>query len=57
MSRALNDPGEQWYDRIPDTRNAIAQYFELYSMSGDPEDFEKMIDFNYEHALINAGIN
>lgn len=54
MSRALNDRDEEGYDRIPDTRNAIAQYFELYSMSGDPEDFEKMVDFPYEHALLQA---
>jgi hydrophobe/amphiphile efflux-3 (HAE3) family protein len=57
MSRALNDKGEEWYDRIPDTREAVAQYFELYSMSGDPDDFEKMVDFPYEHALINTRIN
>ncbi len=57
MSRVLNDEGEDGYDRIPDTRNAVAQYFELYSMSGDPDDFEKMVDFPYEHALINARIN
>ena len=57
MSRALNDEGEEWYDKIPDTRNAVAQYFELYSMSGDPDDFEKMIDFPYEHALITARVN
>ncbi len=57
MSRALNDQGEEWYDRIPDTRNAVAQYFDLYSMSGNPEDFEKMIDFPYEHALISVRLN
>ena len=57
MSRVLNDKGEKWYDAIPDTRNAVAQYFELYSMSGDPEDFEKMVDFPYENALITARIN
>lgn len=57
MSRVLNDEGEEWYDRIPDTRNAVAQYFELYLMSGDPDDFEKMVDFPYKHALINARIN
>lgn len=57
MSRVLNDEGEEGYDKIPDTRNAIAQYFELYSMSGDPDDFEKMVDFPYEHALITARIN
>ncbi len=57
MSRALNDEDERWYDKIPDTRNAIAQYLELYSMSGDPEDFEKLVDFPYEHAQITARIN
>ncbi len=57
MSRVLNDEGEEGYDKIPDTRNAVAQYFELYSMSGDPDDFEKMVDFPYEHALITARIN
>jgi len=57
MSRALNDKGEEGYDKIPDTRNGVAQYFELYSMSGDPEDFEKLVDFPYEHALITARLN
>ena len=57
MSRALNDREEEGYDRIPDTRNAVAQYFELYSMSGDPDDFEKMVDFPYEHALLTARLN
>ncbi|MDH5386539.1 MAG: MMPL family transporter, partial [Candidatus Aminicenantes bacterium] len=57
MSRALHDEGEEGYDAIPDSRNAVAQYFELYSMSGDPEDSEKMVDFPYENALITARIN
>jgi hydrophobe/amphiphile efflux-3 (HAE3) family protein len=56
MSRALNDSGEVWYDKIPDDRNAIAQYFELYSMSGDPDDFEKQVDFTYENAHLIARI-
>ena len=57
MSRALSDSGEQAYDKVPDTRNAVAQYFELYAMSGDAEDFEKMVDFPYEHAVISVRIN
>lgn len=57
MSRALHDEGEDGYDAIPQARNAVAQYFMLYSMSGDPEDFEKMVDFPYENALITARIN
>ncbi len=56
MSRALNDPGDPFYDKIPDGRNAIAQYFALYSMSGDPEDFDKLVDFPYENAHIMARI-
>jgi predicted RND superfamily exporter protein len=54
MSRAINKEGEEFYDVIPDSRNAVAQYFELYSMSGDPEDFEKLVDFTYHNAIITA---
>jgi hydrophobe/amphiphile efflux-3 (HAE3) family protein len=57
MSRALNDPDEPMYDKLPDTRMGVAQYFELYSMSGDPEDFSKMVDFPYEHAVVTARVN
>ena len=57
MSRALNDEDESGYDKIPTTRNAVAQYFELYSMSGDPDDFEKLVDFPYEHAQVTARIS
>ncbi len=56
MSRALNDSGDVWYDKIPDDRNAIAQYFELYSLSGEPDDFEKQVDFTYENAHLIARI-
>ncbi|MBN2000993.1 RND family transporter [candidate division KSB1 bacterium] len=57
MSRVLNEPDDPMYDKIPDDPNAIAQYIELYSMSGDPEDFEKMVDFTYEHAVVTARVN
>lgn len=50
MSRALNDPGEAGYDQIPLTREAVAQYIELYNLSGDPGDFEKIVDFDYKKA-------
>jgi predicted RND superfamily exporter protein len=49
MSKALYDPGEEGYDRIPGSRNAVAQFFELYGMGGDPEDFEQIVDFDYEN--------
>jgi uncharacterized protein len=54
MSKALNDEGEEFYDKIPDSYEAIAQYMELYSMSGDPEDFEEFVDFNYEYTLMTV---
>jgi len=52
MSRAINDPGDKFYDKIPDTREAVAQYLELYSMSGDPEDFDDLVNFDYSKALM-----
>jgi uncharacterized protein len=57
MSRAINEKGDPFYDVIPEDRNAIAQYFELYNMSGDPDDFEKLVDFDYQNAQILARIN
>ncbi len=54
ISRALNDPGDEFYDTIPDNRAAIAQYIELYNMSGDPEDLEKLVDFGYTSAILNV---
>ncbi len=52
MSKAINDPKDNFYNKIPNTREAIAQYLELYSMSGDPEDFEDFIDFDYRKAVL-----
>jgi uncharacterized protein len=52
ISTALNDPVDEFYNKIPDTRDAVAQYIELYSMSGDPEDFERIVDFDYTKALL-----
>lgn len=49
MNRVMND-GDPAYDRLPETRELVAQYLLLYSMSGDAQDFEKLVDFPYEHA-------
>ncbi len=56
MSRVLNAPSDAGYDKIPDSYNAVSQYFELYMMSGDPDDLEKMVDFSFEYAVITARI-
>lgn len=52
ISRALFNEDEKLYDKIPDSYDAISQYFELYMMSGDPDDLEKMVDFDFERAMI-----
>ncbi|HDR68145.1 MAG TPA: RND family transporter, partial [Bacteroidaceae bacterium] len=57
ISKALNDPGSELYDRIPDSREAVAQYMELYNMSGDPDELEQLVDFNYQHAHLIIRIN
>jgi uncharacterized protein len=54
ISTALYDPGDSLYDKIPVTRDAVAQYIELYSMNGDPEDFEDIVDFDYTRALLTV---
>ncbi|MBS0009987.1 MAG: outer membrane lipoprotein-sorting protein [Bacteroidales bacterium] len=50
MTKALYEENEKGYDRIPDTREAVAQILEIYNMSGDPEDFDRLVDFNYSRA-------
>ena len=45
------------FHTVPDTREAIAQLFLIHSMGGDPEDFERMVDFDHEHALLTVRIN
>jgi len=45
MSMALYEPAEEGYDMIPASSAAIAQMFELYNMSGDPDDFKQLMNF------------
>jgi predicted RND superfamily exporter protein len=52
ISKAMNDPDSEAYGKIPDSREAVAQYILLYSMDGDPEDLERFVDFNYTNLLM-----
>lgn len=52
MNEVLHN-GNQEYHRVPDSREAIAQYLMIYSMSAD---LDKLLDFNYQHALVTARI-
>jgi predicted RND superfamily exporter protein len=51
MNKAVHadDPKE---DRLPETRALTAQYLLLYSMSGDPGDFDTYVDYEYQSAVI-----
>lgn len=51
MNVAMND-GDEAFRVIPDSREAIAQLFLLYS--GDPDDFDSVVDSNYRRAVIRA---
>lgn len=54
MSTALNDADDVRYNKIPESRDAVAQYIELYSMSGDPEDIEQFVDFDYAYTILSV---
>jgi predicted RND superfamily exporter protein len=53
MHRAMNgdDPA---FDRIPDSKELVSQYLLLYAMSGDPGDFDSLVDYPYRNAVIQA---
>jgi len=53
MNRSLHENRPSAY-RIPNDKDLIAQYFLLYSASGDPTDFEEEIDYNYRQALVRV---
>ena len=56
MNRALHGDDPEAY-RLPDSADAVAQYFLLYSLSGDPADFEHIVDYDYRQANVRAHID
>jgi hypothetical protein len=52
MSKAIFTSTEDGYNKIPETREAIAQMFELYNMSGSPDDFKQLTDLDNTKAHI-----
>ncbi|MCK7597755.1 outer membrane lipoprotein-sorting protein [Microbulbifer sp. CAU 1566] len=53
MHQALHE-GNPAYYAIPDDSALIAQYFLLYSASGEPDDFEQEIDYDYRQAHVRG---
>jgi hydrophobe/amphiphile efflux-3 (HAE3) family protein len=52
MSKAIFTNTEEGYDRIPDTKEGIAQMFELYNMSGSQDDFKELMNLENTRAHI-----
>jgi hydrophobe/amphiphile efflux-3 (HAE3) family protein len=53
MNKELHD-GDVSYETIPDERDAIAQYLFLYSMSGNPGDFNSIVDYDYQRTKVRV---
>ncbi len=54
---AVMNPDDAAAERVPDSRELVAQYLLIYSMSGDPDDFEDVIDYDYRMANVRAQTN
>lgn len=57
MNRALNEGDPKQYRLPEEGGDLIAQYFLLYSSSGDPTDFQDKIDYDYRLANVRATLN
>jgi predicted RND superfamily exporter protein len=51
MNQAMHGDDPAYY-AIPESRELIAQYLFLYSLSGDPQDFDSFVDNDYRRAVI-----
>ncbi len=47
MNKVMNADDEK-FNTIPDSRDMVAQYLLLYEMSGDPENLNKVVNYDYE---------
>jgi len=53
MHRMVNED-DPAFETIPDTREKINNLFTLYSMSGDPDDFSSLVDYDYKKGLATS---
>ncbi len=47
MNKVMNADKEE-FNVIPETNEMVAQYLLLYEMSGDPENLNKVVDYDYQ---------
>lgn len=53
MHQVMHNNDSAYY-RVPENRELISQYLLLYSMSGDPSDFDAYVDYRYRSANITV---
>ena len=53
MHRTIMDD-DPAFETIPESREKVNNLFTMYSMSGDPDDFSSMVDYDYNTGLITA---
>ena len=51
MNQAMHGDDPNYYT-IPESRELIAQYLFLYTLSGDPQDFDSFVDHDYRRAAV-----
>ncbi len=44
------------YEVIPDSREKVANLLTIYGMTGDPDDFSSLVDYDYRTGLITATV-
>src|SRR6185503_7388527 len=51
MNQAMHadDPA---FHTVPESQDLVAQYLFLYSLSGDPQDFDSLVDNDYQRATV-----
>ena len=53
MNRVMNEDRAEM-EVVPSSRDLVAQYLLLYSFSGDPDDFDEIVDYDYQHANVTV---
>ena len=53
MHRIMNEDRPEM-EVIPASQDLVAQYLLLYSFSGDPDDFDEIVDYDYQHANVSV---
>jgi len=53
MHLVMNE-NKREFQEIPDSQDLVAQYLLLYSMAGDPDDFDELVDYAYRKANVKV---